>query len=137
MTRIVVGDNERVCKWMLERGAGSPNQTAQCLGLEKDGELTAGVQYESWNGASIWMHVAGDGKNWLTREFLRACFDYPFRQLKAKVVVGLVPAVNKQAQRFDEHLGFKLHSTLPDGHKEGDLLIYTMRPDDCRWLRRL
>jgi RimJ/RimL family protein N-acetyltransferase len=97
--------------------------------------LIAGVLYDYWNGSSIYMHVAASGRNWLDREYLHACFDYPFRQLGAKVVIGLVPETNARARRFDEHLGFKLTATIPDGHPEGSLLIYTLRREDCRWVR--
>ena len=134
-SRIVLGQNEYVGHWMEERGSGTWHPRVQCIGYERDGYLVAGVMYECWNAASLWIHVAGEGKHWLTREFLRVAFDYPFNQLKAKVLVGLVPANNTKARRFDEHLGFKLLGPIPDGHKDGDLLVYTMRRDECRWLR--
>ena len=46
------------------------NMTA--LGLERDGELIAGVIYEGFNGHNVWMHCAIPGR--LPREFLSACF---------------------------------------------------------------
>lgn len=134
-SRIVLNQNERVGRWMEERGSGTYHPRVQCIGYERDGRLVAGVMYECWNDASLWIHVAGEGKHWLTREFLRVAFDYPFGQLKAKVLVGLVPANNERARRFDEHLGFKYLATIPHGHKDGDLLIYTMLADECRWWR--
>lgn len=65
---------------------------------------------------------------------MRVVFDYAFRQLGCKVIIGLVPASNKRARRFDEHLGFKLKAEIPEGHPDGSLLIYAMRKKDCRWL---
>lgn len=134
MKRIVTLENERVGRWMQERGGGEYRHGAQCIGLERDGELVAGVMYDWFNGASIYMHVAAEGANWLNREYLRVCFDYPFRQLGCNVVFGLVAEGNAKARRFDEHLGFTLHTTIPDAHPEGSLLLYVMRKADCRYL---
>ena len=137
-SRILLGANERVCAWMQERGAGTVyHPRSQCIGYLRDGKLIAGVMYEGWNNATIWMHVAGEGKNWLNKEFLKVAFDYPFRQLGAKVIVGLVASTNLEAQKFDEHVGFTKLAVIPDGHRSGDLWIYTLRREDCRWLRRL
>lgn len=135
MRRIIANEPQRVGPWIEAHGGGFYRDGSQCIGLERDGELIAGVLYDYWNGASIYMHVAANGAHWLDREYLRVCFDYPFRQLGAKVVIGLVPESNKKARRFDEHLGFKLTATIPEGHPDGKLLIYTMRRDECRWLR--
>jgi hypothetical protein len=36
--------------------------------------------------------------------------------------------------RFIEHIGFILEATLKDCAPKGDLLIYTMAKDQCKWL---
>lgn len=131
--RIIAWEHERVGKWIQANAAGFYRPGAKCIGLEKDGELIAGVLYDYCNGASVYAHIAVKGL--MTREFLSVIFDYPFRQLNCKVIIGLVPESNKKARRFDEHLGFKLTATIPEGHPDGKLLIYTMRKEDCRWLR--
>jgi len=106
------------------------------IGLVKDGELVAGVIYEGFNGHNVWMHVgAVPGRSWLTRAYLSACFIYPFVQCGVGRVSGYVNASNLDARRFDEHLGFKeearLKGAAPDG---GDVIIYVMRKEDCRFL---
>ena len=135
MRRIITKENSRVGAWIQSHGGGFYREGSQCIGLERDGVLIAGVLYDYYNGASIYMHVAAGIQNWLDREYLRVCFDYPFRQLDCNVVIGLVPENNYKARRFDEHLGFKLTATIPEGHPEGALFIYTMRKEQCRWIR--
>lgn len=107
------------------------------IGLEKDGELIAGVLYEGFNGHNVWMHVAAnDDGHWLNRRFLRAAFEYPFEQLELKRVSGFVAASNERARRFDEHLGFELEATLSGAaHDGGDALVYVMWRDKCRFTR--
>jgi RimJ/RimL family protein N-acetyltransferase len=106
------------------------------IGLERDGELVAGVVYEGFNGRNMWMHVAAQpGARWLTRAYLRTCFAYPFVQCGVDRVSGYVNASNTAARRFDEHLGFEQEAVLrgaaPDG---GDVIIYVMQKEDCRYV---
>lgn len=106
----------------------------KCIGIEKQGILVGGCMYELDNGASVHIHVAVE-PNWFSRDFLYACFHYPFVQLETKVLIGLVPEKNKKARIVDEHLGFTLQHTIPYAHPDGGLCIYTMYKHECRWLR--
>lgn len=132
--RIVFDEPERVGRWAEAHGGGKWRQGSQSIGLEKNGELIAATTYDWCNGASVYMHVAAIGKRWLARDYLWMCFDYPFTQLGCKVVIGLVAQDNLEAQRFDEHLGFTLHSAIAEAHPSGALLVYILRKENCRWL---
>lgn len=130
---ILTHHHSRVGAWVEKNGGGFYRQGSKCIGLEKNGEIVAGVLYDYFNGASLYAHIAVTGR--LTREYLHVIFDYPFRQLQAKVLIGLVAESNKKSRKFVEHLGFSLTAEIPEGHPEGALLIYTMRPEECRWIR--
>jgi RimJ/RimL family protein N-acetyltransferase len=133
---IVCDQPERVGRWVCERAGGSwvPGR-GTAIGLERNGRLVAGVIFDDFNGANINMHVASDGsRGWLNREYLWFCFYYPFVQLGVKRITGIVPECNEAAARFDEHIGFELEARLKDAHPDGDLLIYKMTSDKCRWL---
>lgn len=108
----------------------------QGLGLEKDGNLVAGVVYEGFNKYNVWMHVAAvPGKRWMTKEYLRASFRYPFVQLGCKRVSGYVEASNYAARSFDEHLGFRQEAVLKGAASDGgDVILYVMRREDCRFI---
>jgi RimJ/RimL family protein N-acetyltransferase len=100
------------------------------------GTLVAGCWYEKWNGVNLHMHIAAlPNKRWMSREFLRYCFHYPFVELGCKRVTGYVEASNLEARRFDEHLGFEVEATLKDAAPTGDVLVYVMWKDRCRWLK--
>jgi hypothetical protein len=133
-SKIIDKDPQRCGKWIQENGGGYYREGTTCIGLEKNGDLVAGVMYDYYNGASIYMHVAAIGKNWMNRDFLWFVFYYPFIQIGAKVIIGLVESDNLQAIKFDEHIGFKLNQKIPDASPNGDLLVYTMKKDDCKWL---
>lgn len=108
------------------------------IGLEEDGQLSAGVIYEGYNGQSVWMHVAAvPGRRWMTRDYLRCCFDYPFNVMNVNRISGWVEADNMEARRFDENLGFKHETTLSKAGKNGtDVMVYVMWKDQCRFIGR-
>lgn len=130
---IIYDQHERIGKWIAERTDGEWREGGKCIGLERNGEIVAGVLYDWFNGSSIYAHIAIT-TSYIGKEFLRAIFHYPFNQLEAKVIIGLVAEDNKKAQTLDEHLGFKLKTIIPQGHPSGGLFIYTMHKSECRWI---
>lgn len=138
MTTRIVSDPGRVFAFCKERMPLSLVAGMKGLGLEKDGELVAGVIYEGYNQHNVWMHVAAEpGAKWLNRDFLRYSFHYPFVELGCKRVSGYVEASNSQARRFDEHLGFKQEAVLQGAASDGgDVILYVMWRNDCRYLEK-
>jgi RimJ/RimL family protein N-acetyltransferase len=136
MAATIVSDPVRVLEFYRRFHPLAAVEGMKGLGLERGGELTAGVVYEGYNGHNIWMHVAAQpGGKWLDRQFLTACFLYPFVQLGVKRVSGYVEARNTAARRFDEHLGFKQEAVLEGAASDGgDVLIYVMRREECRYV---
>lgn len=130
---IIADQHERVGQWMQAHGAGTWRPGATCLGLERGGQLIAATMYDWYNGASIYANIAIAGQ--ITRDWLRAIFDYPFRQLKCNVILGLVAQSNKASQRITEHFGFQLLTIIPEADPSGGLLLYALYHDHCRWLR--
>lgn len=130
-------DANRVGPWVCERtGAAYVPGAGQALGLERDGELVAGVLFDQFNGRSVCMHVASDGSRaWLTREYLAMCFHYGFCQLGVKKIIGLVDSKNEAALHFDLALGFRIEKSIADAGRTADLVILSMTKEQCRWLK--
>lgn len=136
MKSIVADQKERVGAWVAKRiGRNAPWGAYEAIGLECDGELIAGMVVESYvKKARCCVHLAGDGKRWLNREYLNFCCRYMFDQLGCNVVIGLVNADNEAALTFDKHFGFKECTRIADGAGDCDLVVLTLRREDCRWL---
>ena len=134
---MIVFDRDRLGPWVAERTGGTYYEdSGQTIGLEKNGVLVAAVLYDNCTGRSVQMHVASDGSSrWMTREFLSVCFDYPFNQLKVKKIIGLVDSTNAEAIRFDENIGFQLEHVVTDAGRHGDIRIYSMTRQQCRWIK--
>lgn len=137
-TRIVHDDRERVGEWVAERIGikESWGEWFQALGLERDGELVAGVVYNFYSvGNDIAMHVASDGsRRWMTKSFLRAVFHYPFVKLGVRRVTGYVPASNEAAQTFDEHIGFVREGVMREAAHGEDVIVYGMLRSECKYV---
>lgn len=108
----------------------------RAIGLRRDGELVAAAIYEGFNGQNMWAHLAGvPGGRWMTRDFLRAGFAYPFLVCGVQRLTGWVDASNTQARRLNEHLGYSVETVLRGAaHDGGDVLIYVMWRKDCRYV---
>jgi hypothetical protein len=134
--RVITGQDELFGPWLMNllNGDWFPGR-GSVIGLWEDGVgPIAGCLYEGHNGASIIGHLGGLGRKWMNREYLWFCYHYPFEVLKVNKIIGLVESDNLQARKLDEHMGFTLEATLKDAAPKGDLLIYTMTKDQCKWL---
>lgn len=138
MRRIVTNEPQRIGQWVCARAGGFYiPEGAYAIGLEEDGEILAGVMYDHhYAGASVQAHIAAKhGSRWLSREHLEVGFGYPFDYLKVKKIIGVVEETNFAAVRLDEHLGFTLETRIKDGCAGGDLLVYSMTREQCRFLK--
>lgn len=134
----MIFDANVIGPWVASRIQGMQYIPGSSTGIArvKDGKIVAGVLYESCNGVNVFAHIAVDPGG-INRKFLSVIFDYPFNQLGVKRITGVVASSNTAARKLDEHLGFELEAILTGAHPEGDLLIYKMTVDKCRWLKEL
>ena len=130
---IVCDRQDELGQWLCQKTGGKyvPG-SEQYIGLETDGKIVAVAGYADYNGASIRVHLAVDGK--ITPEFLKFGFQYPFEQLKVKKLIGLVSSANKKALKLDKHFGYVEEAVIKDAVPDGDLHILTMTKDQCRFL---
>ena len=102
------------------------------IGLLKDDKIVAGVIYENWNGVSWVVHMATVGR--LTPGFMFAMCDYPFNTCNAHKVIAPVEIGNIKSANLVKKMGFVPEAVLKDCHPNGDLVLYTLKKSDCRFL---
>lgn len=136
MRHVVTGWDHLFGPWISDRvGGGYVPGRGSTIGLfDAEAGILAATYFTDCNGASIVMHCAGEGKSWLNREFLWFTFYYPFEQLNVRKILSPVESDNLDCIRFIEHIGFTLEATLKDASPKGDLLIYSMGKQQCKWL---
>jgi RimJ/RimL family protein N-acetyltransferase len=102
-----VTDALRVSEFVSEKAGVLFHPPFTCMGIEKDGEIIAGVVFNMFEGADI--HVSAAGKGW-TRGFLADVGEYVFNVLGCERIT----AVTEQHEivRFAERLGGQVEGCL-------------------------
>jgi RimJ/RimL family protein N-acetyltransferase len=131
---VVTDNQEHLRGWITGVLGMQFSPYATFIGQEIDGEVKAVVAFDNILDRSCMMHTAAIVPNWISKDLLWACFDYPFNILKVKVILASVASTNTEALRLDRHLGFVDKAYIEDAHIDGDLIILAMRRENCRWL---
>lgn len=122
---------EYVARWVMEK-VGSYTEGMTALGWEIDGVIVAGTAFENWNGNNMFGHQRIDSPPpkgyWLT------VVDYIFNQVKVKRFTATVEADSHKAISLNHKIGFVIETTLKDAGRNGDLLIMTLWPENCKML---
>ena len=134
MRRVVTDNQEHLRGWITGVLGTQFSPYATFIGQEVDGAVKAVVAFDNILDKSCEMHTAAIVPNWISKDLLWACFDYPFNILKVKVILASVASTNTEALKLDRHLGFVDKAYIEDAHIDGDLVILAMRREDCRWL---
>ena len=132
---MVAEPQEALRDWISKRLNQQFPEDSTFLGQVKENKLVAVIGYCNFVGKSCAIHIASEGSHWMNRELLWACFDYPFNKLEKKVIVTALDANNEKAVRLNRHLGFHIETVIKDAHENGDLMIMTMRKENCRFLK--
>jgi RimJ/RimL family protein N-acetyltransferase len=122
-----------VGEWVAERVGGRYNASdSQAIGLVRQDKIIAGVIFERYNGASMWVHIAAEGR--LTPNFVKAVCTYAFIDCDCEKVIGTVTSGNVKAIKFDKNLGFTEEARIRDAAPDGDIIIYTLSKSNCRFI---
>ncbi len=112
------------------------SSSMRALGLERDGQLVAGVLYEGWNKSNVWMHVAILPGHTFTRRFVHTAFEYPFGQVGVNRATAWVDVSNRESTALVRRIGFEHEALLKGAANDGgDVVLWVMRKERCRWLR--
>jgi len=119
--------------WTAEQTKGKYFEAnSQSIGLKQNGEFVAGVIYENWNRRTITCHIAISGR--LTPRYLAVIFDYPFNVCDVKKIIVPVDATNFKSVNLVEKMGFTEEARIKDGMADGDMILYTLAKNDCKYL---
>jgi hypothetical protein len=127
-------DKTVVGTWIAKRvNAIFTPENSTCIGLlDKDGNVVAGVWYESYTKTSIVTHIAVEKR--MSKKFISVIFDYPFVQLGVDKLIGPTNSSNENAMRFIQKLGFVEEARIKDAFPDGDMVLFTMTKSKCRFI---
>jgi RimJ/RimL family protein N-acetyltransferase len=120
--------------WVCEKAGGTwVAGRGTAIGWDRGG-LVAGVLYEDWNGANVLCHIRAEG-TLANRHFLGVIFDYPFNQLGVRRITVPIASDNAPCIRMVTNMGFRLEATLKHAAPNGDLLLYRLFRDECKFIK--
>ena len=125
-----------VIEWVANRCEADPRCAQSAIGWTRDNELTCGVFYEHHTGKSITATIAVAPGAVFPKDFLWAIFDYPFVQLGVWKMLAYVAEANYKSQALVEKMGFVKEAVISDYYPDGDLFIYSMTKQQCRFLEK-
>ncbi len=99
-------------------------------------DVAVAVGFDGWIGHTCLMHVVIQKPDMLTRHMIREAFDYIFNTCGMNCVLGMVDSTNHPAVEFDTRLGFREVHRISQGGIDGDMIIFSMQKQDCRWIRK-
>lgn len=128
-----IESGEKIGYWVAGKIDGSYfAEKSQALGLVRDGEIIAGVIFENFNGRSLVAHMAATGR--LTPAYLGAIFDYAFNVCGVEKAICPVAETNTRSVGLVVNMGFAEEARIKDASPQGDVLIYTLTKQNCRFL---
>ena len=137
MSHLVLFDKARVAAWVAQQvDQGADWGSYYAMGVERDGQMIAGVVINNFNGANATCHIAIKRFTKAIIPLFQAVCDYAFNQCKLKRLTGMVPSNEPHIIAFDKHIGFEEEFIMKDGAPGADMYVLVMWPDRCRWLRK-
>jgi RimJ/RimL family protein N-acetyltransferase len=106
------------------------------LSRVEQGRLLGGIIFTRFTPTSVFMHAAGLEPRWLDKDLLWMLFSYPFEQLRLEKAFVQIPSNNLKSLDFSRKLGFKEVARIVGVSHDVDLVIKSMRREECRWLVR-
>lgn len=98
--------------------------------------VRGGVLYDGWTENAVQVHMAASTPR-VWESLLPAAFEYPFLEAGRGVLIGHVRASNRASVKRTRLLGFTEVARIKDGAAEGDdILVFTLRREDCRHIQR-
>jgi len=119
-------------RWVADRIDGGLTERSTAIGLIKNGRIVAGIIYENWNGQSLMAHIAAEGR--FTPAYVGAIFDYAYNVCNVHKAIVPVWSTNIRSANMVKKMGFTEEARIKDGCPNGDIIIYTLKKADCRFL---
>ncbi len=135
---ILLDETPLVCQFVAEHGGGSEHP-AQCSSLgwmNREGKLRAGLVFHHQTARSVCCDIALLG-TFFPRSLLETGLRYVFGQLAVKRLTFYIAVSNISSCALVEGLGAVREATLRDACSDGDLAVYALFPENCKFWRKL
>ena len=102
----------------------------------RDGKIVCAVAFDHWSHNSVHIHTAFEDLLCFKHGWPEAVFGYIFNDCDKGVIMGVTPANNLKAVRFNKHIGFVELFRVKDGFEVGiDFVVTEYRKENCKYIR--
>ena len=128
---------DRDWAWVHERANPVLCENTNGIVAERDGKPIAAAIFDQWTASSCQVHICMDDPFVIRHGFFREVCTYVFVTCGRKCIIGLTPADNERAVRFNRHVGMREIYRIEDAIDEGiDYIVVRMDRDECRWIEQ-
>lgn len=128
-------DLARVTEWVSRNCESNAAAATAAIGWMRDDEITCGVYFEDFTGASITVTLAVAPGAVVPRTFLWAIFDYPFNQLGCDKIIAYVAGNNFRSRNLISKAGYVEEASIANYYPAGEpMVIYSMTKAMCNFL---
>jgi len=131
---MITTDQEALRAWFNDFFKVEARAESQFIGRTRDGKIIACVAYSNFNANACDVHIASTESHWLSKEYLKVIFDYPFQQLNLRCIIAHIHSENEKSIGLCRHLGFSVAAEIPNAHYLGDLVLMAMQREQCKFL---
>lgn len=122
----------------FNRHSGTSHQPgrAQVMASLKGDGIAAVVLYSRFARGACELSIVTDGRcDWASRGFIRAVFDYPFKQLGLNRCGVLIAESNVASIRLAVKLGFEMEGIARQYFDGEDAYLLGLLRSDCKWIK--
>lgn len=130
---LVLDQDERVSGWVAGRCNTIAPPTVATIGWERDGELTAGIYFDTMGSNNVFAHIASEGL--MPWQLLAAAMGYAYEQLGVDRVTLMVDDNKEACLKFVESLGAEHEATMVRARKGGDVKLYVLWKHNRFWAK--
>jgi hypothetical protein len=121
--------------WFKERAHAMRCEDTQGIIAYDERGIQAACIFDNFSTDSCHVHLAIDSPFAIRSGFIHEICRHLFCICGRNHFFGCVPANNAKALAFNEHIGLKEVTRIPDGVGSGeDYVILRMDKDSCRWI---
>ena len=121
--------------WLKQRAECNITDDMNGLSCYRDNTLVGVVGLESWSYNSVTIHLAIEDPLALKHGFQEEVFNYIFNTCDKGLVIGITPANNDRALKFNKNIGLVELYRIKDAYDVGiDYVVQQLRKENCRYI---
>ena len=122
--------------WIQQRAECVRSDDSRGMVCYRDGKLVNAVAFDHWSHNSVHIHTAFEDFLCFKHGWPEAVFGWIFMECDKGVIMGVTPASNEKAVRFNKHIGFVELFRVKDGFEVGiDFVVSEYRKENCKYIR--